>query len=239
MRWKPFLVFMIAVALAFPVLLVGDAEAKRKKRRYTPPPLKILDISTSPIPFVPGNEPLAITVDVGLPKNLSDVDLLEVSSLISFPSKRSIRFLYDRLPIKEVVDSGGKSKISTTLLWDGRDQTKRLVTPGTYKYEIRAKLMSNKHGPPRTKMVSLRVRGELEVSPPESLTNHKPHLEHVPFTPDDTPSEELADGTDELDASGEEVSNFVEGAAPQEKVLEGTATGDESGAAAPATPRAN
>ena len=97
------------------------------------------------------------------------MDLLEVSSMISFPSKRSIRFLYNRLSLDEVVNSSGESKISTTLLWDGKDQTKQLVSPGTYRYEVRAKLMTNSDGPPLTKIVSLRARGKLEVSEPEPL----------------------------------------------------------------------
>ena len=203
MSWKRLIVLVVIVALVLPALLLGDADARRKKRRYSPPPLKILDISTSPMPYAPGNRPLEITVDVGLPKNLSGVDLLEVSSLISFPSKRSIRFLYNRLPIEDVMANGGKPKISTTLLWDGKDQTNQLVSAGTYKYEIRAKLMSNKDGPPRTKIVSLRARGELEVSPPESLANSETHLEHVPFISDDTPAEDLGEDNDELDSNGD------------------------------------
>lgn len=224
MRWKRFILFMIMVALASPVMQLDDADAKRK-RRYSPPPLKILDISTSPTPFAPGNGPLAIMIDVELPKNLSNVDLLEVSSMISFPSKRSIRFLYSRHPIEEAVVFGGKSKISTTLLWDGKDQTNQWVSAGTYTYEIRAKLMANTDGPPRTKMVSLRVRGELEVSSPESLTNSEMHLEHVPFTSDNTPQEELGAGNDALETSEVEGSDSEDNAA-QEGALKGAVTGD-------------
>ncbi|MCH7614572.1 MAG: hypothetical protein IH978_02365 [Nitrospinae bacterium] len=223
MRWKRFILFMIMVALASPVMQLDDADAKRK-RRYSPPPLKILDISTSPTPFAPGNGPLAIMIDVELPKNLSNVDLLEVSSTISFPSKRSIRFLYSRHPIEEAVVSGGTPKIRTTLLWDGKDQTNQWVSAGTYTYEIRAKLMANTDGPPRTKMVSLRVRGELEVSSPESLTNSETHLEHVPFTSDDTPQEELGAGSDALETSEVEGSDSEDNAA-QEGALKGAVTG--------------
>ncbi len=195
MRWKQFIIFIIMVALASPVMPVGDAEAKRKKRRHSPPSLKILDISTTPTPFAPGNGPLTITVDVGLPKNLSNVDLLEVSSMISFPSKRSIRFLYSRHPIEEAVVIGGKSKISATLLWDGKDQTNQLVSAGTYQYEILAKLMTNTDGAPRTKTVSLRVRGKLEVSsPPEPVATGVPHFEQMPLASSDAQSEEGRSG---------------------------------------------
>ena len=173
-----------------------------KKRRHSPPSLKILDISTTPTPFAPGNGPLTITVDVGLPKNLSNVDLLEVSSMISFPSKRSIRFLYSRHPIEEAVVIGGKSKISATLLWDGKDQTNQLVSAGTYQYEIRAKLMSNTDGPPRTKTVSLRARGKLEVSSPSKpLTNSENPLEQAPLASHDTPSEEGGTGSGAVETS--------------------------------------
>ena len=169
MLLKRFIIFIVMIALASPLTVVEEVSAKRKKHRYSSPSLKILDISTSPTPYTPGDKPFAITVDVALPKNLSGSDLLEVSSVISFPSKRSIRFLYNRLSLDEVVNSNGKSKISITLLWDGKDQTKQLVRPGTYRYEVRAKLMTNSNGPPLTKIVSLRARGKLEVSEPESV----------------------------------------------------------------------
>jgi hypothetical protein len=221
MRWKRFIIFMIMIALASPVMLMGDADAKRKKRSYKPS-LKILDISTSPTPYTPGNGPLAITIDVGLPKNLTNVDLLEISSMISFLSKRSIRFLYSRHRIEEAVISSGKQKITTTLLWDGKDQTNQLVSPGTYKYEIRAKLMSNTDGPPRTKIVSLRARGKLEVSSPESLANSGAHLEHVPMSSDNIPSEEI-NASSNVPIAEAEVSE-VEGIGAQEHTLEETVT---------------
>ena len=234
MRWNRFIIFLVIASVATSVLLMDDAEAKRKKRRYSPPSLKILDISTSPMPFAPGNGPLAITVDVGLPKNLSNVDLLEVSSMISFPSKRSIRFLYNRHPIEDIVDAEGTRKISTTLMWDGKDQTNQLVTAGTYKYEIRAKLMSNKTGKSLVKVVSLRARGELEVSPSESLANRKRHLEHVPFTSEDDSSEDLGDGTTvENPAEVEELD--ADSISPQEENLEEVTIGDVS-VPTPATP---
>lgn len=234
MSLKRFIVLVTILALVSPVLQVGDSEAKRKKRRYSPPPLKILDISTSPMPYAPGNEPLEITVDIGLPKNLSGVDLLEVSSLISFPSKRSIRFLYNRLPIEDFVTSGGKPKVSTTLLWDGKDQTNQFVSAGTYKYEIRAKLMSNKDGPARTKIVSLRARGELEVSQPETLDNSVRHLEHIPFTSDNTPAEDLGDENNESENARDDDSENGD-LSLQEGALEGVVTEKETPTAS-ATP---
>ncbi len=223
---KRLIIFIVMIALASPVMLVGDVDAKRKKRRYSPPSLKILDISTSPMPFAPGTGPLTITVDVALPKNLSNVDLLEVSSMISFPTKRSIRFLYNRLPIEEIQASENSRKISTTFLWDGKDHTDQLVSAGTYKYEIRAKLMSKKDGPARVKTVSLRARGDLEVSPPESLAASKAHLEHVPFQSDDDPSENIDDGSETRETSVAEVPENGEGSEAQESaVMEEVVTG--------------
>lgn len=217
MNWKKFCIFIVMVALASPVIPVGDADAKRKKRRYIPS-LKILDISTTPTPFAPGGNPLEITVDVGLPKNLSNVDLLEVSSMISFPSKRSIRFLYNRHTLEEAVSAGGKSKITTTLLWDGKDHTDQLVSAGTYQYEIRAKLMSSKDGAPRTKTVSLRSRGELEVSsPPAPIAPPEPTLDHEPFSFQGMPSEE-----------GEATSEAIEAAAIKKEGPEDISGQEES-----------
>ncbi|MDT7043068.1 hypothetical protein [Candidatus Nitronereus thalassa] len=228
MRWNRFIILLVIASVFTSSILIDEAEAKRKKRRYSPPSLKILDISTSPMPFAPGNGPLEITVDVGLPKNLSNVDLLEVSSMISFPSKRSIRFLYNRHPIEDIVEAEGTRKISTTLMWDGKDQTDQFVTAGTYKYEIRAKLMSNKTGQPLVKVVSLRARGKLEVSPSESLANREPHLEHVPFTSEEDSSEDLGDGTAEESPSAGEEELDTDNISPQEENLEEVTTGDVS-----------
>ena len=220
MGWKRFIIFIVMTALAAPLILVDELPAKRKKRRNNPPPLKILDISTSPIPYAPGDKPLAITIDVGLPKNLSGVDLLEVSSTISFPSKRSIRFLYNRLPLDEVVNSSGKSKISTTLLWDGKDQTKQLVKPGIYKYEVRAKLMTYSDGPPLTKIASLRTRGELEVSEPESLGSREPNLEHVPLTSGQNLAEDAVGGRVKINGNNGQKSESGNMATQDENVEE-------------------
>jgi hypothetical protein len=234
MHWNRVIIAFVIATLASSIILMDEADAKRKKRRYSAPSLKILDISTSPMPFAPGSGPLEITVDVALPKNLSQVDLLEVSSMISFPSKRSIRFLYNRHPIEEVEKAGDTKKFTTTMLWDGKDQTNQLVSAGTYKYEIRAKLMSNKTGRSLVKVVSLRARGELEVSPSESLANRERHLEHVPFTSEDDSSEDLGDGTAvENPAEVEELD--ADPISPQEENLEEVTTGDIN-VPTPATP---
>ena len=142
------MMYAVCLLLVVGIGVPGDSDAK-KRGRYVPP-LKIVDISTAPMPFAPGNGPLTITVEVELPKDLSGLDLLEVSSLISFPTKRSIRFLSNRHPIEDVTTETGKPRLKTTLLWDGKDQTKEFVGKGDYEYEIRAKLMKNEDGNPKT-----------------------------------------------------------------------------------------
>ena len=125
------LTFISLITLLAFVLAPAVLDAKRKKP--TPkPPLKIVDITTSPVPFAPGPEPMAITVTVELPEKLDQFDLLEVSSLISVPTRRSIRFLVRRQLLNAVVIENGKSRMTTTLLWDGKDQTRQHVPQGTY-----------------------------------------------------------------------------------------------------------
>ena len=128
------LTFITLLTLLAFVLAPAALDAKRK--RPTPkPPLKIVDITTSPVPFAPGDKPLAFTVTVELPKNLDQFDLLEVSSLISVPTRRSIRFLVSRQPLNRVIIENGKPHVKTTLHWDGKDQTRQHVPQGTYTYE--------------------------------------------------------------------------------------------------------
>lgn len=190
---------------------ISTIEGKSRKS-FSVPPLKILDISTSPTPFSLGHDPLSITVEVELPRNLEDTDILEVSSLIHFPTKSSIRFLSSRQPVAPSLNQPGKPRIQTTLLWDGTDQSNRKVGAGTYHYEIRAKLFSNDYHGPRTKMVSLRAKGVLEVAEPEVIgipdSEPSPKAEHVPFVSEETAPEELGlegENLNQEQSSAEEV----------------------------------
>ena len=99
------LTFITLVTLLAFVLVPAALDAKRKKPTYQPP-LKIVDITTAPVPFAPGHGPMAITVTVELPENVDQFDLLEVSSLISVPTRRSVRFLASRQPLNTVVIEG-------------------------------------------------------------------------------------------------------------------------------------
>ncbi len=151
------------------LLAVGLAPAALDAKRKTPTPsfpLKIVDITTSPVPFAPGHGAMTFTVTVELPENTEGFDLLEVSSLISVPTRRSIRFLVSRQPLSAVLGEDGTPRVTTTLLWDGKDQTRQPVRQGTYSYEARAKLMAREEGFIKAKIVSPFAKGTLDVSSP-------------------------------------------------------------------------
>ena len=206
------LIFITLVTLLAFGLAPAALDAKRKKP--TPkPPLKIVDITTSPVPFAPGHGPMALTVTVELPKKLDQFDVLEVSSLISVPTRRSVRFLVSRQPLNKVISEDGKTHVKTTLLWDGKDQTRQHVPQGTYTYEARAKLMAREEGFIRAKIVSPFARGTLDVSSSQALAKQPPYEEHVPFVSDETASDlleeeaEVPSGADqpEIDGAAEKV----------------------------------
>ena len=58
--------------------------------------------------------------------------------------------------------------MKTTLLWDGKDQTRQYVPQGTYTYEARAKLMAREEGFTKAKIVSPFAKGTLDVSSPQA-----------------------------------------------------------------------
>ena len=190
MRRPPSLLPVIGALTLLALLMAPDAlDAKRKKRTYRPP-LKIVNVTPSPVPFIPGpGSSLTLAVTVELPKRLEGVDVLEVSSLISFPSKRSIRFLFDRQSLDHAVVENGKPRMRFTLLWDGKDQNRQYVRPGKYAYAIRAKLMAEEKGFVKSKTVSLFKRGTLEVSSPPDVVKPSSTLPPPP-RPKSAPSSE-------------------------------------------------
>jgi hypothetical protein len=152
-----------------PLLAEG---AKRPHREVRPPDLKILSVQFTPDPYTPASGPMEIAVEVELPHTVQDHALLEISSLITSPSKRSLKFLSDRQPIKQILSApagptangqDSKHHVSLLLKWDGKDQTKQLVQTGRYDYEVRAKLLEVNDKGPRTHMVAWPKRGVLEV----------------------------------------------------------------------------
>lgn len=150
------------------ISLPSDGFAKTKPPRVPrpEPELKILDLNIAPMPYAPGNGPLQFAVTVQLPKELNGATILEVSSLISSPSKTSLRFLSHRQPVQvpaPALVGATPPKLSLQLSWDGQDHRKQLAGPGTYAYEVRIKLLANGEKGPRTMMVAWPKRGTLEV----------------------------------------------------------------------------
>ena len=69
-----------------------------------------------------------------------------MSSLVTSPSKRSIRFLSLRKPLESPAITPintDRRTIPVVLTWDGMDQTKAPAEAGIYQFELRAKLLSN------------------------------------------------------------------------------------------------
>ena len=194
---------LLAVFLLLPLALPDDSDAKRKKRRRVQPPLKILSIAMTPDQYVAGHGALTLAIDVAIPKGADGSTLLEVSSLISSPSKRVVRFLTIRKPLLEKPDhahmgegeyfegtlpehatqnrppptqsNDTPDRMRVHLLWDGTDQNKEVVPSGRYEYAIRAKLLALEDNGPKTQMVSWRKKGSLIVhaAPPEAKTDPK------------------------------------------------------------------
>lgn len=160
--------------LLFALLMpAGSAEAKRKVPYRPQPDLRILSITPSPLSFSLQDGPLNLAIEVEIPKDLDVATILEVSSLISSPSKRSMRFLSNRQPVGAAnppppgQDAGPastlKPRLAMTLTWDGTDQNQQTVEQGTYSYEVRAKLLAVGEKGLRTQMVSWPKRGTLDV----------------------------------------------------------------------------
>jgi len=169
-RFRPWLSrgIWVLVCLAILFVLPLDSSAKRKRHRKPrpEPELKILDLTVTPSPYTVSAGSVEFSALVQLPKELEDATLLEVSSLVSSPSKTSIRFLSTRQPLEPHSSPGQgaeRPKVSIVLTWDGMDHTKNPAGEGTYQYELRAKLLVNGEKGPRTKMVSWPKRGTLEV----------------------------------------------------------------------------
>ncbi len=157
------------VAMCFCLSLVFTVESEAKKKPNVPrpePELKIVDLHVTPTPYESGNGPLQFTVTVQLPKELDGATILEVTSLISSPSKTSLRFLSHRRPVEIPAPGNGeteRAKVSIELSWDGQNHRKQLAGAGVYTYEVRTKLLANGDKGPRTIMVAWPKRGTVEV----------------------------------------------------------------------------
>jgi hypothetical protein len=163
-------VFLASAILCFTVLLLHpsilSAKPKTNKAPRPEPELKVLELKISPNPYTTSDGFVEFSTLVQLPRELNGANILEVSSLVSSPSKTSIRFLSVRKPLESASgsqDASEQARVSVVLTWDGLDHTKTPAEAGLYSYELRAKLLSNGEKGPRTQMVSWPKRGTLEV----------------------------------------------------------------------------
>ncbi len=154
---------LLATSLAAPSHAVS-AKAKGKM-----PDLKILSVEATPAPYFLNEHPLTLTITVELPKNVPGDALLDVTTLITSPSKTSLRVLTNRqaVPSEAAAKTDGAKRIQrvvqVTQTWDGSDHTRRVVADGLYDYQVQAKLMAPGKSGPMTRETSLKKRGRLEV----------------------------------------------------------------------------
>ncbi len=155
-----------ALLVGFP-LTESLAKPKPSRAPRPEPELKIIDLSIAPMPYTQGDGPLQFSVTVQLPRNVDQTMILEVTALISSPSKTSLRFLTHRQPVQVVSTRNGEQerpKVLVELVWDGQDHRKQVAGAGTYAYEVRTKLLANGDKGPRTIMVAWPKRGMLEIN---------------------------------------------------------------------------
>ncbi len=177
------LVWLATIALVAVLLSIGAAEgwakSKRKSAPRPEPELKILELKVSPNPYAPSQGKLEFTMTIQLPKELNGATVLEVSSLVSLPSKTSLRFLSDRKSVHSLLNGTAPSaqgtggvegsdpnslpRIQVRLTWDGNDQQQQVAPAGAYDYEVRAKLLTMGEMGARTQMTAWPRRGTLVV----------------------------------------------------------------------------
>jgi hypothetical protein len=232
--WPKLLVICLGVILT--LFLCEQADARKKKKRFISP-VKVEEVVTSPDPFIIGQCPMTLSMMVKVPLSGIDDKVLEVSALITSPTRRSMSFVSQRLPLVEATQGGLLSLVPVELVWDGKDQYDQLVVDGSYFYEIQAKLLEDEGNGPRTKIVSHRVQGTLEalayageVLPPippepevpaeiEALQQEELAAEDLPLMEDGVIAEEDSSipGEDEV---GEGSAQVLEGSSGGESAQE-------------------
>jgi hypothetical protein len=192
-RWwrHRLLVLSLGVVLALSLITSSDA----KSNRVWVSPVKISEVVTSPDPFIIGKSALTLAVLVELPPSLNGANVLEVSVMITSPTRRSMSFVAHRRLVDDQEAKGRNLTVPMVLVWDGKDQNHQLVADGSYFYELQAKLMEDQGYGPRTKIVSRRVHGTLEALayPGEVL----PPLPPEPDIPEELENPREGDGPDE------------------------------------------
>jgi hypothetical protein len=158
--WPKLMVICLGVIVT--LFLCDQADARKKRKRYISP-VKVEEVATSPDPFIIGQSPLTLSMMVKVPLSAIDKKVLEVSALITSPTRRTMSFVSQRLPLAEATQGGLLRLVPVDLVWDGKDQYDKLVVDGSYFYEIQAKLLEDEGNGPRTKIVSHRIQGTLEA----------------------------------------------------------------------------
>jgi len=158
--WPKLMVVCLGMVLS--VFLCEPVDAKKKRKRFVSP-VKIAQITTSPDPFIIGQGPVTFSMMVKVPLSAKDNAILEVSVLITSPTRRSMSFVSRRMSFAEATQGGLLSFVPIELVWDGKDQYDDFVHDGSYFYEIQAKLMEDTGNGPRTKVVSRKIQGTLEA----------------------------------------------------------------------------
>jgi len=221
---------MIGLSVVGMFFLVGHAAGKSRSFQS---PVKVEEVATSPNPFIIGQGPLTLSMSVKVPLSGIDDQVLEVSALITSPTRRSMSFVSQRLSLAEATQGGQLSAIPVELVWDGKDQYEQFVTDGSYYYEIQAKVMEDEGYGPRTKIVSHRVQGTLEALgyAGEVLPPIPPEPE-VPAEIEALQQEELAaDGSPLIDdggANAKEDPSLPEEEPVGDQILEGSSGGDNA-----------
>jgi len=158
--WPKLFVLCLSVIVTF--FLCEQADARKKKKRFRSP-VKVEEVVTHPNPFIIGQSPMTLSMMVKVPLSAVNDKVLEVSALITSPTRKSMSFVSQRLSLAEATQGGLLNLVPVELVWDGKDQNDQLVVDGSYFYEIQAKVMEDKGNGPRTKIVSHRVQGTLEA----------------------------------------------------------------------------
>ncbi|HBP88336.1 MAG TPA: hypothetical protein DD706_11640 [Nitrospiraceae bacterium] len=173
---KTLQIFYISLLLG---LVFPQQGVAKKNKGPSTSPVKISDVVISPDPFIIGKSTLKLTMLVELPSSLRGANVLEVSAMITSPTRRSMSFVAHRRLVDDQEAQGKKLTVPMVLIWDGKDQYHQLVADGSYFYELQAKLMEDQGHGPRTKIVSHRVHGTLEA-----LAYVGEVLPHLPPEPD-------------------------------------------------------
>src|SRR5207247_7814716 len=122
----------VAVGLSISVALLATAlaassHAASDKPKGKIPDLKILSVEATPVPFFLNEHPLTLTITLELPKSLPGGALLDVTTLITSPSKTSFRLLTNRQAVANDTAAGTEGAKSIPRLiqvmqtWDGTD----------------------------------------------------------------------------------------------------------------------